>query len=74
MTKTEATVTDWRTDQRERGKALRRLLLDAEVKQVDVAEAMDIHAPTLSEYLNARRRWPDDFEARFRAVVEGRAR
>ena len=63
------TAANWRTEQRAKARALRILLLDADLKQVDVAEAMGVHAPHLSEYLNARRRWPEDFEERFRAAV-----
>lgn len=67
------TAITWRAEQREVGKELQKLLIDLDLKQVDIAEDLGIAAPHVSEYLNARRRWPEDFEARFRAAVKARS-
>lgn len=62
-------ATDWRTEQRDGAKELRKLLVDADLMQVDVAESMGIRQAAMSDYLNGRRQWPDGFEERFRAAV-----
>lgn len=62
-------ATEWRTEQREAGKRLKGLLVEAELMQVEVAESMGIRQAAMSDFLNARRQWPADFEARFRAAV-----
>lgn len=63
-------TTTWREAQRRVGKELRKLLIDHDVRQADVAEELGIAAPHVSEFLNARRRSPEDFEERFRAAVK----
>lgn len=60
---------DWRSAQRAAAKGLRKLLVDADLKAVDLLESLDVSASQMSDYLNVRRGWPDDFEARFRAAV-----
>lgn len=60
---------DWRGPQRVAAKGLRKLLVDSDLKAVDLLEALDLSASQMSDYLNVRRGWPDDFEARFRAAV-----
>lgn len=60
----------WRGAQRKAGKRLKALLIEADLLQVDVAEAIGIRQASMSDYLNARRQWPDDFEQRFRDAVK----
>lgn len=62
-------ATEWRTEQREAGKALKVLLIEADLMQLDVAASMGISQSNMAAYLNARVKWPADFEARFRAAV-----
>lgn len=64
------TAQDWRTEQREAGKRLKTLLIEADLNQVDVAEAIGITEASMSSYLLGRRQWPSDFEQRFRDAVE----
>lgn len=70
MTTTKPSTAEWREAQRARGKQLRMLLVEHDVKQVDVAEVLGLAAPHLSEFLNARRQWPEGFEGRFEAAVK----
>jgi DNA transposition AAA+ family ATPase len=51
-------------------KELRKLLIDADLRQADMARRLDINPVTLSAYLKCTKRWPQDFPARFRAAVD----
>lgn len=63
------TAQDWRTEQRAAAKRLKVLLIEADLNQVDVAEAIGITEASMSSYLLGRRQWPADFEQRFREAV-----
>jgi DNA transposition AAA+ family ATPase len=47
-------------------KELRKLLIDADINQSEMARRLGIHETAMSHFLNARRAWPQDFPARFR--------
>lgn len=66
---TTAKVKAWKPAQRRRGNRLVILLRDSGLNQYDIADALGISQATVSNYLGGRNRWPDDFEARFRAAV-----
>lgn len=72
MSPVKQEVADWRTEQRERAKALRHLLIDAGLNQTDVSDEMGLNRSRMSDYLNAHRQWPDDFERRFKDAVKAR--
>lgn len=66
-----ADVQSWRSQQRALGDELRIVLVRQHLNQVEVAEAMDppISYTSMSDYLLARRRAPEDFKERFMAAV-----
>jgi len=60
---------DWLTPQRAASRELRGVLFDLELTQRMVAQQMGISDQMLSDYMRCARRWPTDFEQRFRDAV-----
>lgn len=54
---------------KKRAKELRGLLFDEDLRQQDVADAMGVTQGAVSQFLNAHKHWPEDFEPRFRRAV-----
>ena len=74
MSDQKPVVDEWRAEQRDRVLELRGLMLDEDVKHIDVAFDLGMSQSTFSGLLSTRvmRRWPEGFERRVRDAIKAR--